>query len=162
MSNFSIYLEVEPYLAQWFVNEQGGNVPVQLLRGSLESKILELYLMKRPDGVLPESGEGKLAIAIPDFRHKNPKWYNHLPKFATMALKNVIRNRFDVQLYSDLHHFGNITKRQDELIYAWMEHHGIEINDTNWNAIAKRYQRQREIYLLRERAKKSYSRKKSN
>ena len=73
----------------------------------------------------------------------------------------MIRNRFDRELWNDLHNFGRIGKRQDELIYAWMEKHGIEMTETNWNAIAKRYQRQRNIYMTRDRAKKQYSRKKS-
>ncbi len=161
MSKICIYIEMETYLAQWFIHEQGGETPVHLLRGSLESKILELYLQHRPDGVLPESAEGKLAIAIPSFRHKMPEVFNYLPKHATLALRGIIRNRFDVQLYTDLHNFGNITKRQDELIYAWMEKHGIELTETNWNAIAKRYQRQRKLYYMREFSKKNFSAKKS-
>ncbi len=161
MSKICIYIEMETYLAQWFIHEQGGENPVHLLRGSLESKILELYLQRRPDGVLPESAEGKLAIAIPTFRHKTPEVFNYLPEHATLALRNIIRNRFDVQLYSDLHNFGNITKRQDELIFAWMEKHEIELTEKNWNAIAKRYQRQRKLYYMREFAKKNFSTKKS-
>ena len=118
MSQICLYIPLEDYLAQWFVHEQGGEVPVQLTRGSVESKILEVYLAHRP-------------------------------------------SRFDVQLWIDLHHFGKISKRQDELIYAWMEKHGIELTETNWNAIAKRYQRQRNVYLSRQRAKVHYERKKS-
>ncbi len=161
MSKICIYIEMETYLAQWFIHEQGGGVPVHLLRGSLESKILELYLQRRPDGVLPESAEGKLAIAIPTFRHKTPEVFNYLPEHATLALRNIIRNRFDVQLYSDLHNFGNITKRQDELIFAWMEKHEIELTEKHWNAIAKRYQRQRVLYIKREWAKNHPTQKKS-
>lgn len=162
MSQICLYITLEDYLAQWFVNEQGGEVPVHLTRGSVESKILEVYLAHRPVGVMPEfEGGGKLAIAIPSFRNRPPEVFNYLPKRALSALLNAIRNRFDIQLWNDLHHFGRIGKRQDELIYAWMEKHGIEINETNWNAIAKRYQRQRNAYLMRDRAKNRYSRKKS-
>lgn len=162
MSQICLYITLEDYLAQWFVNEQGGEVPVHLTRGSVESKILEVYLAHRPVGVMPEfESGGKLAIAIPSFRNRPPEVFNYLPKRALSALLNTIRNRFDIQLWNDLHHFGRIGKRQDELIYAWMEKHGIEINETNWNAIAKRYQRQRNVYLMRDRAKNRYSRKKS-
>ena len=44
MSDLCIYLPLEDYLAQWFVNEHGGERPVHLLRGSIESKALETYL----------------------------------------------------------------------------------------------------------------------
>jgi hypothetical protein len=43
-----------------------------------------------------------------------------------------------------------------------MEKHGITINETNWNAIAKRYQRQRTVYLKREWSKNAYSARKSS
>ena len=161
MSQFLLYIPLEEYLSQWFINEQGGNSPVHLTRGSVESKILEVYLMKRPENVEPDlDQEGKVAIIIPEFRNRPPEYYNHLPKFAVTSLQNVIRARFDISLWKDLNGFGNIIRnRQDELIYAWMEKHGIEINEKNWNAIAKRYQRQRNIYLHRDRAKKNYLKK---
>lgn len=163
MSEICIYLPLEDYLAQWFIHEQGGEVPVHLLRGSVESKILENYLIARPQDELPEICHcGKLPIAIPYFRYRPPATYNFLPRRAMASLLSIIRSRFDVVLWSELHHFGKIDKRQDNLIYAFMEKHGIEQTEKNWNAIAKRYQRQRNIYLHRERAKKQYLRKKSN
>lgn len=162
MSHICLYIPLEDYLAQWFTHENSGTVPVHLIRGSVESKLLEVYLTRRPKDELPEiGGDGTLAIAIPTFRNRPAEVFNYLPKRAVDSLLNIIRNRFDVQLWEELHHFGKITKRQDELIYAWMDKHGIEPTEKNWNAIAKRYQRQRNIYLGRERAKKQYSRKKS-
>lgn len=159
----NLYLEIEDYLAQWFIHENGGEVPVQLTRGSVESKTLELYMAKLPEGIEPEvCSDGKLAVRIPTFRNRPPETYNYLPPRAMSMLLNLIRNRFDIQLWEELHHFGKIGKRQDELIYAWMEKHGIEPTEKNWNAIAKRYQRQRNIYLMRDRAKKQYNRKKSH
>ena len=154
MSDLCIYLPLEDYLAQWFVNEHGGERPVHLLRGSIESKALETYLEKLPEGVEPEVfADDKLPVRIPTFRNRPPETYNYLPPRALALLLNIIRNRFDIQLWEELHHFGKIGKRQDELIYAWMEKHRIDPTEKNWNAIAKRYQRQRNIYLGRERAK---------
>ncbi len=144
------------------MHEQGGTVPVQLTRGSVESRLLEVYLKHRPADLLPETnGEGKLAIAIPTFRNRPPEVFNYLPQRALNSLLTIIRDRFDVQLWKDLHGFGKISKRQDELIYAWMEKHGIAMTETNWNTIAKRYQHQRTAYIKRQWAKSSYSRKKS-
>ena len=163
MSDICIYIPLEDYLAQWFIHEQGGEVPVHLLRGSIESKALETYLEKLPEGVEPEVfADDKLPVGIPTFRTRPPETYNYLPPRALALLLNIIRNRFDLQLWEELHHFGKIGRRQDELIYAWMEKHRIDPTEKNWNAIAKRYQRQRNIYLGRERAKNQYSRKKSH
>lgn len=161
MSQFLLYLPLEDYLSQWFINDQGGESPVKLSRGSVESKILEVYLMKRPKDLEPDINiEGKVPIVIPEFRNRPPEYYNFLPKFAVVSLQNVIRSRFDISLWKDLNGFGNIIRnRQDELIFAWMEKNGIELNEKNWNAIAKRYQRQRNVYLHRERSKKNYSKK---
>lgn len=163
MSQICIYIELDPYLLQWFVHDSGGKTPVELERGSVESKILEVYLAKRPPDIPPEvAAPGKVAIYIPTFRYRPAEVYNYLPKRAYAALLLSIRNRFDVALWNDLHRFGKITKRQDELIYAWMEKNGIEMTETNWNAIAKRYQRQRDLYLMRHRAKNQYFHKKSD
>lgn len=161
MSQICIYIELDPYLLQWFVHDTGGKTPVELQRGSVESKILEVYLAKRPPDIPPEvAAPGKLAIYIPTFRYRPAEFYNYLPRRAYAALLLAIRNRFDIALWRDLHCFGKITKRQDELIYAWMEKNGIEMTETNWNAIAKRYQRQRDLYLQREAMKKLRNKKK--
>ena len=155
MSQICIYIAMEPYIAQWFVHDRGGKTPVELERGSVESKILEVFLAKRPPNVMPDfSADGKVAIYIPSFKYRPAETYNYLPKRAHAALLLSIRNRFDIELWNDLHTFGKIGKRQDELIYAWMEKHGIELTETNWNAIAKRYQRQRDLYNERTRQAK--------
>ena len=153
MSNVCIYLNnVEPYLKQWFIHEHGGDYPVTLVRGSAESNILRLFLKKRPDDVLPETETpGSLAIYAPSFKKQDPRTYNYLPHSAKIALHQCIKNRFDVQMWYDLHRFGNVGKQNDELVYAWMDAHGIEPLERNWNAIVKRYQRKRNIYLTAQR-----------
>lgn len=152
----NIYLDMDDYLAQWFINEQGGEVPVRLTKGSIESKILEVYLTRRPADVAPDlPREGAVAVVIPSFRLKPAEVYNHLAKHARCALITSIRNRFDIALWQDLHVFGKITRRQDQLIYAWLEKNNIDTTERNWNAVAKRYQRQRDIYLARERARRA-------
>ncbi|MBQ7940925.1 MAG: hypothetical protein IJ328_00770 [Muribaculaceae bacterium] len=162
-NNFYIYLDIDPYLAQWFINEQGGNNPVQLKRGCMESNILEQFLKATPNDILPDiDRENKLPIIIPEFRHKPPISYNYLPPKAMQMLINCIRNRFDLELWNSLHKFTTIFRRQDELIYAFMEKHNIEINDTNWNAIAKRYRRKRDLYHTYERIKRYKKKKKES
>lgn len=147
MSSVCIYVELDPYLAQWYVHECGGEVPPQPPRGSIESIHLETFLMKTPQGVLPSlPGDRLTAIALPSFRLKDPRVYNYLPRSAMAGFVRILRDRFDLQLWRDLYRFGNIGKRQDDLIYAWMETHGIEPTEANWNAIAKRYQRKRNLY----------------
>lgn len=151
-----LYLELEDYLAQWFIHEQGGTVPVHVTRGSVESGLLELYLQTPPADYVPDGpGPGKVAVVLPQFKSKDTRDNFYLPPQARAALKACIRNRFDVVLWQSLHRFSSSFKRQDELIYAFMEKHGIENTAKNWDAVAKRYQRKRDYYLRSVRRKKS-------
>lgn len=84
-----------------------------------------------------------VAIELPYFRNKDPRVYNWLSPRARTAIAECLRVQFDVQLWQDLHTVGNIGREQKTLIYAWMEKYGIECTDTNWNTIAKKYQRKR-------------------
>lgn len=139
-----VYIPLEPYLAQWFIHHHGGMSPVQLRRGSSDSDILEVFLTRRPADAVPERDtSGMVPVIIPSFRFKPAEYYNYLPPAAVDAFVRNVRTQFDVEMWSDLYRFGHIGKRKDHLIYAWMESHGIEATETNWNAIAKRYQRKR-------------------
>lgn len=155
MSNICVYLQnVEPYLKQWFIHEHGGEYPVSLVRGSVESNILMLFLENKKADHIEAIDEKTLAIYIPSYKRCDPRNRNFLPERAKVALHKCIKNRFDVQMWQDLHQFNNLGLQIDDIIYAWMEKHGIEPTETNWNAIAKRYQRKRKAYL-------SYNSKKS-
>lgn len=150
-----IYLNLDTYLRQWFVNSHSGEVPVKLRKGSIESKILEISLKKWPKDVpVKPADRNAVPIAIPAFRYKPAEIYNYLPKSGREALVKCIRQRFDMEVWEDLHHFGRIGKELKEVIYAWMEEHKMENTEENWNAVSKRYQRQREKYMDRLRKKK--------
>ena len=148
MSNICVYLQnIEPYLKQWFINEHGGEYPVSLVRGSVESNMLMLFLENRKAQGVETINERTLAIYIPSYKKKDPRNFNFLPEKAKIALHKCIKNRFDVQMWQDLHQFDNLGLQIEEIIYAWMEQHGIEPTEMNWNAIAKRYQRKRRAYF---------------
>lgn len=151
-----IYLEIEDYLAQWLINDMGGNNPVRLKRGSMEWCLLEQFLKTPPPDYVPRTSEpGMLCIELPNFRSKDTRYNYYLPPRAADALKACIRTRFDIEMWNALYKFANLFQRQDNLIYAFMEKNGIELTEKNWNAIAKRYQRKRDIYKRIERRKKN-------
>ena len=148
MSNICVYLQnIEPYLKQWFIHEHGGEYPVSLVRGSVESCMLKQFIEKRNEEEATNIDERTLAIYIPTFKDKDPRTYFYLPNRVKVALHKCIKNRFDIQMWQDLHQFSNLGLQIDDIIYAWMEQHGIEPTETNWNAIAKRYQRKRRAYF---------------
>ena len=147
-----LYISLDSYLKQWFIHETGGAMPIKLHKSSVESKILRVYLTRCPHNAKPEApSPDKVAIVLPEFREHPPRIYNYLPDKAKNIFISTIRNRFDIQLFNDMLMISNLAKRQDELIMAWMQAHGIEFTGTNLDTITKRYQRQREVYINNQR-----------
>lgn len=67
---YTIFLSIEPYLAQWLIHESGGEYPIKLKRGSAEADILEFFLQPQPkqEGYIPqfraEEGAGGNSPAL--------------------------------------------------------------------------------------------------
>lgn len=166
-----LYLVLPNYLAQWYAHEcreiefrdqdivpsdtYEPLAPVTIPKGSQESRILQLFLRKKPERYVKEPENANIAIVIPYFYGKDPTYYNYLGKHGREKLTDAIRTRFQVKVWEELHTFKNALSRQDNAIFAFMEAHGIECNETNWNAIAKIYQRQRQAYYAQKNRKKS-------
>ena len=51
MSEYCVYLKMPSYLRQWFIHRHGGSNPVNLIRGSIESKLLQRATVPLPAGV---------------------------------------------------------------------------------------------------------------
>lgn len=166
MSDFCITIELPPYLAQWYIHENGGVQPIALPRLSVEKRILELFLMKRPanvDGTDDTDGSRcGVSVIIPKFKYKPADKFNYLPRAARNEFADCVRNRFLVRFWRDIHSPANIGRRKDQLFEAWMIANGIEFNDTNWNALAKIYQRLVNNYRARRfRANRATAKKSS-
>ncbi len=147
---YTVFISLEPYLAQWILNESGGECPIPVKRGSAEADLLEMYLRPQPKdpGYIPQLRPlpGQVEMMIPWFKSKDVRTYNFLPPEGEVRIRSCIRNRFMVAIWKDLHTVGNVVKRNDITISTWMTEHGIEDNDTNWNTIAKILQRKRAVY----------------
>ena len=149
LSGIIIYLQMEPYLAQWLKHTHGSD-PVVFPKNSTENDILEVNLTRTPPFAIPNvPGDDTIPIAVPYFKYKEVRGKHYLPKTARNELRRCIRSRFVIELWTDLFRFGYIGKQKQDLIWAWMEAHGIEATDTNWNTIAKIYDRKRKAYNLR-------------
>ena len=148
MSNYCIYLKMPSYLRQWFIHRHGGSDPVQLIRGSIESKLLQRATVKMPDGVMPpRQQEGEVANNIPYSKSHDPRIYNYITETGKRALIQRIKEDFDIDVWEYLHDFGKVGTQQKDLIYLFMEQRGIKEDGTCWDAIAKIYQRLRKNYL---------------
>ena len=112
--------------------------------------MLELFLKRPPSDpdYRPQlrPNPGQVEILLPAFKRKDTRVFNYLPPRGEICLHACIRNRFKVMLWKELYTVGNVIQRTDVAISDWMEAHGIEVDDTNWNTIAKILQRKRAVY----------------
>lgn len=147
---YYIYLKLPSYLSQWLVHRHGGQSPIAFVRGSVESKMLQRVTVKLPAGQLPQRQQpGEIAIIIPYSKTHDPRTYNYITETGKRCLMQLIKNAFDVEVWEFLHDFGRIGKKQKDLIYLFMEQNGIQETGSDWDAIAKIYQRLRNIYLTK-------------
>ena len=156
MAQISFSLVLPQWLAQWYLNRCGGSWPVKLPKGSLESIIVQQFSRPKSQGVAPDlTTPGALMIAFPENKAKPANVYNYLPPAAKVMLEKVISNIFDLCLFNDIVAplFPEMLKK--DLIYLWMEENNIEITESNWNAIDKRFSRLRKKLLAEKRSKKS-------
>lgn len=155
MPDITLSFSCDEYLRQWFIAENGGEIPVKLRKGSPESHLLEFCLRpKTKCSDQPTPQDSDLKILIPSFRFKNPETWNAITETGRKAFIELLRRRFDLQLWQDIHTIDSLGLRTDELIYSWMESHGIEPTERNFNAIAKRLQRMRRRLQTRCRVKR--------
>lgn len=154
MSEYCVYLKMPSYLRQWFIHRHGGNNPVSLIRGSIESKLLQRATVPQPSGIIPPRlQEGEVAVYIPYSKSHDPRTYNYITETGKNAMTARIKEDFDLDLWNYLQDFGKIGKQQKDLIYLFMEQRGIHEDGTCWDSIAKIYQRLRNIYLTKNRRK---------
>lgn len=148
MSEYCVYLKMPSYLRQWFIHRHGGNNPVSLIRGSVESKLLQRATVPQPSGVLPpRQGEGEVAVCIPYSKSHDPRTYNYITETGKRALIARIKDDFDLDVWDFLHDFGKVGTQQKDLIFLFMEQRGIHEDGSCWDSIAKIYQRLRKNYL---------------
>ncbi|MDR2913413.1 MAG: hypothetical protein LBV74_01025 [Tannerella sp.] len=142
-----INLKVKPYLASFITNLYGD--PVNLDKDSPESRILRKFIRKSPEGETPEPEESaNLTVLLPYFKEADPRVYNHLPTSGKKLLEEsfhqiLVRNMLDEIGNLDTYFSGKISS----LVEAWMEKHGIEYSETNWNTISQKYYRLRKKYV---------------
>ena len=151
MSEYQVYIKMPSYLRQWFIHRHGGSEPVKLIKGSIESKLLKIALVKQPENVVIRTKmPDEVAVCIPYSKARDPRTYNVITETGRRALIANGKNAFDVDCWNFLHDFGAITMQQKDLIYLYMEQHGIIEDGSCWDSIAKNYQRLRKNYLTRE------------
>lgn len=145
MPQITLSIPCDQYLAQWYIHDTGGASPVKLRKNSPEQHLLRCILSSKNTAPQPDlknqSHASSLEIIIPYFKGMPPEIYNRLSERGQKVFIDTLRKRFDLQLFQDLAPVLNAVERRDELIWAWMEAHGIEPEERNWFAVEKRLKR---------------------
>lgn len=139
-----VFVDLEPYLRDWFLYFCGTDrEPVELPRGSIEGKILRVFLRapRADEKVTFIKPHGWTAIRVPVFRGHNPDSENYLSDKARIALKTAIRDRFDIDLWQSMGDWQLRGEMRNVAIEAWMEARGIEDTPTNTEAVTRRLTR---------------------
>lgn len=156
MSEYCVYLKMPSYLRQWFIHRHGGSNPVNLIRGSVESKLLQRATVPLPHGVLPpRQQEDEVAVCIPYSKTHDPRTYNYITETGKNAMLSLIKDDFDLDLWDYLQDIDKRSTQQKILIQLFMEQRGIREDGKCWDAIAKIYQRLRKNYLTNKSRKSS-------
>lgn len=82
------------YLRQWFVHRHSGSEPVRLRKGSIESKLIKLAIVRPPETALPKRQQAdEVAICIPYSKVRDPRTYNHITETGKRAFLGISRTR---------------------------------------------------------------------
>lgn len=144
MSDYVVYLTVPEYLAQW-INHTFGN-PVELIKDSPESRVLNECLTKTPANSKPDLGEGSnIIIKVPYFKGKDPAVYSYLYESGKRAIIESFRTLLVKNLMAEVGSLSNANVKIATLIYMWMEKHGID--EKHWDTISQIFYRTRKRYF---------------
>jgi hypothetical protein len=114
--------------------------------------VLALFIKRRPAGYTPVTNAESsdlIPIQVPQQSGKNPDTFNYLPEAGVDALKSTIRKRFKMVLWNELSVLFNEDVQISDIIYAFMENHGISDDPKNWETIRQMYLRLRKTYQKR-------------
>lgn len=143
MSEMCIYINVEPYLAEWIKHSFGD--PVVMPKDSPESRLLKLFLDKQPADVpIDRPSDFNVAIRIPWYKEKDSRTYFYLAPRAKAMIAECYETMFISNLWLELGSGHNLNCSLTTLVYAWLERHGI--NDEHWETVRQKYYRLRKRY----------------
>ncbi len=153
MSQFSIYISVPDYLHQWLKNEYWNpeTARVEFPRGSAPRAVMQSLLSKCPRvDISYHDHSGEIPVEVPTFKGINPRLYNHLPEAGKKALVSTIKRMFHHMMWRELSPLFTHDVQITDVIYAFMDRHGIERTEKNWETIRQMYHRMRKKTALQE------------
>lgn len=145
MSQFSVYINPPEYLGQWlrhdFWDSESGRVVFP--RGSAPRAVLYSLLRKAPRDFCPGDTSGLIPVEVPTFKGINPATFNYLSPIGQTALISACKKLFQATLSNELHELFSYDVQITDIIYEFMDRHGIESSERNWETIRQMYSRMR-------------------
>lgn len=145
MSQFSVYVKAPDYLAQWlrhdYWDEESGRVVFP--QGSAPRAVLQSLLRRPPRGWTQGDTTGLLRVEVPSFKGVNPATFNYLSAEGQSALMSACKSLFKSVLFLELSPLFPHDVQITNVVYDFMERHGIERDERNWETIRQMYFRMR-------------------
>ena len=145
MSQFSVYINPPEYLGQWLRHDfwEPDSERVVFPRGSAPRAVLASLLRKAPSEYRPGNTDGLIPVEVPSFKGLNPATFNYLSPTGQTALISACKKLFQATLYNELHELFSHDVQITDIIYEFMDRHGIERTERNWETIRQMYARMR-------------------
>lgn len=144
MSNFLVYIELKPFIAQWAVTHFGS--PIVFPPQSVGNARIVAVLRKRPSDVAPDvEREGLTPVAIPYSKQKDPEAWNYVTPSGKRFIAEYIEALFKDNLYKEFTEMCSEDSKIQTAAYSWCEMHGISIDYAD--TVRQRFYRERERLL---------------
>lgn len=145
MSQFSVYIQAPEYLDQWLRHDfwDADTQRIVFPRGSAPRAVLSSLLRKAPRNYMQGDTSGLLPIEVPSFKGINPASFNYLSEAGQSALISTCKKLFRSTLFNELHELFDHDVQITDIIYDFMDRHGIERTERNWETIRQMYARMR-------------------
>ena len=146
MSSYNIHLSLPAYLEQWLRHDywNASSERVEFERGSNCHCIMAAFLKQRPISYKESHYDGQLPVEVPTIKGLRPETHNYLSQEGRSALISAIKRNFKVLLDKELAVFFTQDVSITDIVYAFMEMHGIENTPQNWETIRQMYKRMRD------------------
>ena len=145
MSQFSVYINPPEYLGQWLRHEfwDAETGRVVFPRGSAPRAVLYALLRKHPGCRIELVDKDAIPVEVPSFKGINPASFNYLSPMGQTALISACKKLFQSTLYNELHELFAHDVQITDIIYEFMDRHGIDRSERNWETIRQMYSRMR-------------------
>ena len=144
MSQFNIYINLKPFIAQWATNHFGN--PITFPPQSVGNARIIAVLRKTPRDADPDvEKEGFTPVAIPYSKQKDPSSWNYVTPSGKKFIAEYVEALFQDNLYQEFSEMCGADSKLQTAAYAWCEMHGIDIDYAD--TIRQRFYRERERLL---------------